>query len=72
MEDNHWHSAVSASWTQEQIDAAIRVVQFGSPHSINSIAREHSIPPTTLKDRLSGRVAINAIPGPDPVLKLHI
>lgn len=50
------------------MDAAIRAVKLGSALSINSAARDHGIPPTTLKDRLSGRVNPGSKPGPLPYL----
>lgn len=51
------------------MDAAIKaVMSSGSGISINQAAREHGIPPTTLKDRLSGRVVDGTKPGPIPYL----
>ncbi len=46
------------------MDAAIESVLSGSAVSINRAARDHDIPPTTLKDRLSGRVVDGTKPGP--------
>ena len=43
---------------------AVRSGQCGA----NKAARLHSVPPTTLKDRLSGRVKHGDNPGPDPYL----
>jgi len=50
-------------WTREQMDAAIKAVESGSAVSINRAAKDHGIPPTTLKDRLSGRVVDGTKPG---------
>jgi len=45
------------------------VIQDDPPGiSINQAAREHGIPPTTLKDRISGRVLHGTKPGPRPYL----
>ena len=55
-------------WTREQMEAAIAAIQSGSAVSINSAARNHGIPPTTLKDRLSGRVTDGTKPGRLPYL----
>ena len=41
-------------WTKEQMEAAIREIKSGSAVSINRAVKDHGIPPTTLKDRLSG------------------
>ena len=40
----------------------------GSADSINAAARDHGVPPTTLKNRLSGRVVCGTNPGPVPYL----
>ena len=37
--------------------------------SANEAARQHGVPPSTLKDRLSGRVLHGSKPGPHPYLK---
>ena len=50
-------------WIKEQMDAALKAVESGSAISINKVARQHGIPPTTLKDRLSGRVVNGTKPG---------
>ena len=55
-------------WTRAQMEAAIKAVMCGSGISINRAARDHGIPPTTLKDRLSGRVVDGTKPGPIPYL----
>lgn len=47
---------------------AIKSVVDGSAESINSAAKMHGIPPTTLKNRLSGRVVDGTNPGPKPYL----
>ena len=36
--------------------AAMEAVQDGTATSINQAARQHGVPASTLKDRLSGRV----------------
>ena len=46
--------------------AAMEAVRGGS--GINRAADEHGVPRTTLKDRVSGRVAEHAKPGPRPYL----
>ena len=43
-------------WTDCQMVAAMNAVQSGSSVSMNSAAKDHGVPATTLKDRLSGRV----------------
>ena len=48
---------------------AIKAVHEGKM-SINRAAMEHAVPPTTLKDRLSGRVKHGTKPGPKPYLSL--
>ena len=50
-------------WTREQMEAAIREVESGRAVSINRAAIDHGVPPTTLKDRLSGRVVDGTKPG---------
>ena len=45
------------------MNAALRAIESGSAVSINKVARDHGIPPTTLKDRLSGRVVDGTKPG---------
>ena len=50
-------------WTNEQMLAA---VEEGQP--INQVTRDHGIPKTTLKDRVSGRVTHGTNPGPTPYL----
>ena len=44
----------------------MKAVEDGSP--INQAAREHGVPKTTLRDRLSGRVTHGSKPGPKPYL----
>ena len=41
-------------WTTEQMEAAIKAVK--SESGVNRAAIDHDVPPTTLKDRLSGKV----------------
>ncbi len=41
-------------WTETQMKAALEAVASGS--SVNRAAVDHGVPPTTLKDRLAGRV----------------
>ena len=55
-------------WTRAQMDAAIKAVMNQSVDSINAAARDHGVPPTTLKNRLSGRVVDGTNPGPVPYL----
>ena len=55
-------------WTLEQMTAAIEAYRSGSSPSINQAARDHGVPPTTLKDRISGRVLHGSKPGPTPYL----
>ena len=53
-------------WTSLQMEAAMKAVEDGSP--INQAAREHGVPKTTLRDRLSRRVIHGTKPGPKPYL----
>ena len=46
--------------------AALKAVEEGQ--SVNQVARDHGIPKTTLKDRVSGRVTHGTNPGPTPYL----
>ena len=50
------------------MDAAMKAVLIGSADSINAAARDHGVPQTTLKNRLSGRVLDGTNPGPVPYL----
>ena len=54
-------------WDEVSMQAAIRAAQDGLC-SINQAARDHGIPCTTLKDRISGRVVHGTKPGPVPYL----
>ena len=54
-------------WTDEQMTAAMKSVQEGK-FGVNEAALQHGVPPTTLKDRLSGRVQHGTKPGPLPYL----
>lgn len=49
-------------WMQEQMDAAIKAFKDG--WGINRAARDHGIPPTMLKDRISGKVQNGVRPSP--------
>ena len=55
-------------WTNEQMIAAIKACRSGSSSSINQAAKDHGVPASTLKDRLSGRVIHGSKPGPPPYL----
>ena len=46
--------------------AALKAVEEGQ--SVNQVTRDHGIPKTTLKDRVSGTVAHATNPGPTPYL----
>ena len=59
-------SAKRKQWTDSQMLAALKAVESGT--GINKAAREHGVPATTLKDRVSGRVAHGTKPGPRPYL----
>ncbi len=48
--------------------AAIEAYTSGSSPSINRAARDRADPPSTLKDRLSGRILHGSNPGPSPYL----
>ena len=50
-------------WTDKSMEAALEAVRKGSI-SANKAALLHGVPPSTLKDRLSGRVAHGSKPGP--------
>ena len=50
-------------WSNVQMEAAIEAVQTGQS-GINHAAIDHGVPPTTLKDRICGRVQNNTNPGP--------
>ena len=45
--------------------AALKAVEG---QSVNQVARDHGIPKTTLKDRVSGTVTYATNPGPTPYL----
>ena len=53
-------------WTNQQMLAAIEAVENGC--GVNQAAKEHGVPKSTLKDRLSGRVVHGTNPGPRPYL----
>ena len=44
----------------------MKAVEDGSP--VNQAARDHGVPKTTLRDRLSGRITHGSKPGPKPYL----
>jgi len=50
--------------------AAMKSVQEGE-FGVNEAAKQHGVPPTTLKDRLSGRVQHGTKLGPPPCLDKH-
>ena len=54
-------------WKDDNMLAAMQAVRSGQCGA-NKAARLHNVPPTTLKDRLSGRVKHGDKPGPDPYL----
>ena len=54
-------------WTNEQMVNAMEAVSSGES-GINEAARVYDVPPTTLKDRISGRVKHNTNPGPQKYL----
>ena len=53
-------------WSDEQMLAAIEAVEKGC--GPNQAAKEHGVPKSTLKDRISGRVVHGTNPGPRPYL----
>lgn len=52
------------------MQAAMEAVSNGTVRSINLAAKIYNVPPTTLKDRMSGRVLHGTKPGPLPYLSL--
>jgi len=54
--------AKRSQWTEIQMKKALDAVKSGKS-GVNQAARDHGVPPTTLKDRLSGRVKENTKPG---------
>jgi len=54
-------------WTDQQMVDAMEDVT-ANRLSANAAARKHGVPPSTLKDRLSGRVVHGSKPGPKPYL----
>ena len=54
-------------WTNESILEALQAVRNGT-FGVNRAALEYNIPPTTLKDRVSGRVAHSTASGRKPYL----
>ena len=59
-------SAKRKQWTNEQMVAAMKAVEDGGP--VRGAARDHGVPYSTLKDRVSGRVEHGTKPGPKPYL----
>jgi len=57
-------------WTNQQMLAAMKSVQEGE-FGVNEATKQHGVPPTTLKDCLSGRVQLGIKPGPPPYLDEH-
>ena len=55
-------------WTNVQMENEIQSVLNSTALSISAAARNHGVPVTTLKDRLSGRVLHGTKPGPVPYL----
>ena len=53
-------------WNEAQMLSAIETAMSGV--LANQAARQHGVPPSTLKDRLSGRVLHGAKPCPHPYL----
>lgn len=53
-------------WSNEQMEAAMKAVESGS--GINQAARDHGVPKSTLKDRISGKVQHGQKPGPKTYL----
>ena len=53
-------------WTNEQMEQAMKAVETRS--KINQAALDHGVPPTMLKDRLSGRVQHGVKSGPKQYL----
>ena len=56
-------------WTNEQMAAAMKAVEDGG--SVRGAARNHGVPYSTLKDRVSGRVEYGTRPGPKPYLNVE-
>jgi len=54
-------------WTDQQMRAAIKAVEEST--GINKAAGDHGVPPSSLKDRVSGRVKHGDKPGPKPEKK---
>lgn len=55
------------TWSNSAMISAIDAVKSGKM-TANKAARFHEVPPSTLKDRLSGKVKHGANPGPSPYL----
>ena len=61
-------SAKRKLWKNEQMEAAMEAVSNGTVRSINMAAKVYAVPPSTLKDRMSGCVLHGKKPGPIPYL----
>ena len=61
------HLSKFCQWSDASMKEAMKAVHNGKM-PINHAALEHGVPPTTLKDRLSGRVKHGTKPGPRPYL----
>ena len=61
---------VYRTWRQENLESAIVAVEAGGM-SIRRAAELHGIPRSTLHDHVSGRIHLNAKPGPSPYLSLE-
>ena len=55
-------------WSEKEMTDALESVTSGQAISINRAAADHGVPPSTLKNRLSGRVIHGTKPGPRPYL----
>ena len=62
------HPSKRMQWTEEQMLLAMESVRKGMA-SANKAAIMYSVPRSTLKDRLSGRVSHGTKPGPCPYLQ---
>ena len=59
-------SAKRKLWKDEQMLAAMDAVSNGTVRSINMAAKLYDVPPSTLKDRMSGRVLMERSLDPSP------
>lgn len=58
---------ILCQWTNEQMENAMQAVANGEM-GVNRAALQYKVPPTTLKDRISGRVMHGSKVGPKPYL----